>query len=659
MWDKLSMKEKAAFIRTAVKNGIYNLDDIRNRYNKFAEGGHIYDGTTEESQQMEPTFWGGTLPEVEITAPKVDPNLIHLIGRPEYEGTITQAEDVSPIKRAINNYFRKAKYIANEGKVPGGEYTIPAIAAVAAVPGAIKSLIEPYIAAYTSNGLTGVALTGAGNAIKDAVGAYIGSKVAKPITKNLDPIPATITEGALMGAGASKMKKHADNIERRALETVMRRSPYFDGLEGLGSDIKRTLTNPKKAKAVLNYVFTGKKTGQKGFYNNLADDSPYTGITGDKMIEAPDMIDAYLYGEEVQGLKRVAKGKDFGVHEEDILEHYPTKAKDIQVYELPSSVDIPSDDPRLIYPSDWRGAEFSPVDFYSKRGSINVAGHLYQLGQIGTDQIVRGQDLWKFNPRDYYKKWIEEAVGDIPLWKKALYKVGLHETDRLGTPVITRTNWQNLHPIYKDTGAAAPPPDDWEDLAFKNGGHLFQKGGGLKGGKRAGDKVNTTQCATWSNGLLRDNGYLISGNAWGLNHADMLFNGFDGLEKPEVYNRAEVENYNHNAAGNVYTNFKSGTLNKNKPYVVNMYYNGSPAQEEAYKNGKGVTGTHTGILTHDGKEWKVTHNIHGTIHEEPFFSLQRGDNNYGVTAIYEPREDNLVNRIKGFLGFKYGGYLTM
>lgn len=52
MWDKLSMKEKAAFIRTAVKNGVYNLNDIRNRYNEFAEGGHIYDGETEESQQM-------------------------------------------------------------------------------------------------------------------------------------------------------------------------------------------------------------------------------------------------------------------------------------------------------------------------------------------------------------------------------------------------------------------------------------------------------------------------------------------------------------------------------------------------------------------------------------------------------------------------------
>ena len=39
MWDKLSMKEKAAFIRTAVKNGIYNRADIVDRYNKFAMGG--------------------------------------------------------------------------------------------------------------------------------------------------------------------------------------------------------------------------------------------------------------------------------------------------------------------------------------------------------------------------------------------------------------------------------------------------------------------------------------------------------------------------------------------------------------------------------------------------------------------------------------------
>ena len=41
MWDKLSMQEKATFIKIAVKNGIYGLEDIRSRYNKFAKGGEL------------------------------------------------------------------------------------------------------------------------------------------------------------------------------------------------------------------------------------------------------------------------------------------------------------------------------------------------------------------------------------------------------------------------------------------------------------------------------------------------------------------------------------------------------------------------------------------------------------------------------------------
>lgn len=193
---------------------------------------------------------------------------------------------------------------------------------------------------------------------------------------------------------------------------------------------------------------------------------------------------------------------------------------------------------------------------------------------------------------------------------------------------------------------------------YEEGGNLYQKGGGLKGGKKAGDKAGTDQCAAWSNGLLRDNGYLISGNAWGLNGVDMLYNGFEGLDKPSSYDRNMVEAHNHRAAENVYHNFDSNTLDKSRPYVVNMYYNGSPSLEEAYNNGKGVTGTHTGILTHDGKQWNVTHNIHDRIHEEPFIQLQNGYSKYGVTAIYEPRKATLMNRIKGFLGFPDGGFLN-
>lgn len=51
-WDELSLREKSEMIGVAVRNGVTNLKDIRQKYNEFAEGGNLYDGTTEESQKM-------------------------------------------------------------------------------------------------------------------------------------------------------------------------------------------------------------------------------------------------------------------------------------------------------------------------------------------------------------------------------------------------------------------------------------------------------------------------------------------------------------------------------------------------------------------------------------------------------------------------------
>lgn len=183
------------------------------------------------------------------------------------------------------------------------------------------------------------------------------------------------------------------------------------------------------------------------------------------------------------------------------------------------------------------------------------------------------------------------------------------------------------------------------------------KDGGFTGNKKKGDKVDTTECATWSNGTLRNLNYLISGHAWSLNDVDTLYNGYDGLSKPETYDKAEVQKYNQAATDAVLKGFKSDTLDKSQPYVVNMFYRGSKAQERAFNEGKGVTGTHTGILSYKDGQWVVTHNIHGTIHEEPFLALQNSKGNYGVTAIYAPRKNTFVNSVKSFLGLKYGGYI--
>ena len=70
MWNDLSMREKAAMIKVAVNNGIYDLNDIRN---KFDDGGFI-------------------LPEVVVT--------------PEESYTNFTGEETVPISR---NFFLEEK----------------------------------------------------------------------------------------------------------------------------------------------------------------------------------------------------------------------------------------------------------------------------------------------------------------------------------------------------------------------------------------------------------------------------------------------------------------------------------------------------------------------------------------------------------------------
>lgn len=55
-WDKLSMADRAKYIKLAVENGITELAEIRNTYNSYAEGGYLGD-------EKHPV----TLPEVVVT----------------------------------------------------------------------------------------------------------------------------------------------------------------------------------------------------------------------------------------------------------------------------------------------------------------------------------------------------------------------------------------------------------------------------------------------------------------------------------------------------------------------------------------------------------------------------------------------------------------
>lgn len=55
-WNELSLKDKADYIKESVNNGIYNLSDIRNRYNMYANGGY----KPSESIKKRITNWEGS-----------------------------------------------------------------------------------------------------------------------------------------------------------------------------------------------------------------------------------------------------------------------------------------------------------------------------------------------------------------------------------------------------------------------------------------------------------------------------------------------------------------------------------------------------------------------------------------------------------------------
>jgi hypothetical protein len=107
-----------------------------------------------------------------------------------------------------------------------------------------------------------------------------------------------------------------------------------------------------------------------------------------------------------------------------------------------------------------------------------------------------------------------------------------------------------------------------------------------------------------------------------------------------------------------------------------MYFNGSPNKRKAWEGAKnGTTGTHTGNLywNPETNSWRISHSIHGIIHDDDFIQAQGSKNRfgYGVTAIAEaPMVDYTrrdwdkehpvkaaINRIYDFGMWKQGGRL--
>lgn len=192
----------------------------------------------------------------------------------------------------------------------------------------------------------------------------------------------------------------------------------------------------------------------------------------------------------------------------------------------------------------------------------------------------------------------------------------------------------------------------------------------------------TTYCAKWANDSLRHykdskgrpryTGDEITGHAWtrlSSGIAKMLYSGYDGTHYDRsAYSDEASDTRNHLAADTFKENFNTESLDKDKVYLVNMYYDGSHKRKDAWENGKkGITGTHTGNLYFDPhtNTWQVSHNIYGTVRNDSYDSVLGGKNKkgYGITAIAEARErdyglfSGVTNKLKQLGILENGGKL--
>lgn len=170
--------------------------------------------------------------------------------------------------------------------------------------------------------------------------------------------------------------------------------------------------------------------------------------------------------------------------------------------------------------------------------------------------------------------------------------------------------------------------------------------------------ANTNNCSQYANRAL-PNGYRVYGDAWSRD-GKIVFNGYEDIDvdsqDPLAHHLA--------AQQNLWENFNTNTLDKNQTYMVNMYYRGSPYMKTAFEDAdkNGIKGTHTGNLYWDSdtNSWRVEHNIHGTIHNDDWISLQRpGTKQYGATAIQSPQKNNIFYRFYDWVkSRKQGGILN-
>lgn len=245
------------------------------------------------------------------------------------------------------------------------------------------------------------------------------------------------------------------NVAKRGVETAMRTTYVPNPIEEIRNGITHIIKHdPKRAAAIVNYMLTGMRLGNKGYYNSFSPQymNYYSGFrptySMSEYLPENDLIDAFLYKKTISpkfGVKNTGS-KDYGIHTDYVKKYYPDK--DIQVYETSTNdlmEAVPTENiPKAPVIKEVNGNESENLFATHEDWTPNVAGHLEEHSyDLTGHNMVKGQDIWKFNPGEYRKKWLKGKYffGSSNKLGELVEKLGLKVVNNLGTPVITRTKW--------------------------------------------------------------------------------------------------------------------------------------------------------------------------------------------------------------------------
>ena len=372
------------------------------------------------------------------------------INTPSYEKvTSNDATTVrKPTSRTINPHLLEKP--VHEGKLS----TIGTIAsaipfAVAAYPVLAGSQAALPAIAKTAIG-TGASSYFIADGIRDIYKGHPNWETALKLTPGIGLTKSLGKAENWLSAGEDMFSSLPKGVQQRAIETALRTSNRAEGLPDLKQGIKYIYKNDKpRLKSIGKYILTGKKTGEKGYYNSFSPipEHYYKGLHEEADLISNtnnDLIDAFVYGKEIDpsfGVTRIIPQSDqeYRPWLNFIRRNYYNK-KDIPIYEMDN--ELMADYVKPVHPEQVRVIKSQSVDEYPH----NSDALMFDLGgtsrQAATDldtgtKIYRNVDLWKFHPKTYSGRY-------RGLTKKFLPQLGLRIVDKVGTPVMVRTPWYQI-----------------------------------------------------------------------------------------------------------------------------------------------------------------------------------------------------------------------